>query len=377
MRAVFRLTVLDRYLIGEFLPPFLFGLGIFLSVGLSVGAVFELVREVAESGLDLQIALQVLLLRIPQFLAYAFPMSTLLAALMAYGRLANDSEIVALRSAGISVQRLIAPILVLSLSIAGLTFAFNETIVPEANYRSRSILKAAFSESRPPFRETNILYTEFDKRPDALEREVLVRFFYAEQFDGERMQGVTAIDRSSIDLERIINAATATWNPAQNLWEFYDGTMYLVAPDATYRDIVRFERQELQLPRTPLDLTRRLRDFNEMTLPQAIARLEEIRDSGKISKILKLRVRIQEKIAFPFICLVFGTIGASLGINPRRMSRATSFGISTAASFLYYLLAVITSALGQVGFLSPVLAAWLPNALGLGLGFFLLKRAAR
>ena len=373
-----RPSVLDRYLVGEFLLPFCFGVGMFLSLGLSVGAVFELVRAVAESGLAPEIAVRVLLLRLPQFLAYAFPMATFLAALMAYGRLANDSEIIALRGAGIGTYRLVAPVLVICLAITSLTFVFNEAIVPETNFRGRLVLQEALGKSKPPFREANILYTEFgDRRTVDESREKLVRFFYAEQFDGEQMQGVTAIDRSDPEFERIINAERATWNPARNLWEFYNGTLYLVAPDASYRDVVRFKRQTLQLPRGPLDITERVREFSEMNLLQSFKTLQQLQQGGKASSILKLRVRIHQKFAFPFICLVFGTIGSSLGINPRKMSRSTSFGISTIAIFLYYVLAFTTTALGQVGFLSPFMAAWLPNFLGLGLGAWFLQRAAR
>ncbi len=373
-----RLSVLDRYIIAEFFPPFLFGLGIFLSVGLSVGAVFELVREIAESGLDLTIAVRVLALRVPQFLAYAFPMSTLLATLMAYGRLANDNEIVALRSAGFGIYRLAVPILVVSLVVTGWTFAFNETIVPEANFRSRNILSLAAGSSRLPLQRSNVLVTQFDDRPGSDdERRVLALFLYAEQFDGERLLGVTAIDRSSPDLERIVNAASARLDPAANLWEFYDGTMYLVAPDASYRDVIRFNRQTLSLPRSPLDFTKPNRNFEEMNLLQAIESLEVVRAEGKDAKLRKLQVRIQEKVAFPFVCFVFGTIGTALGVNPSRMNRATSFGISTMAIFIYYLLAFMTSALGVVGALPPVVAAWLPNIAGLGLGLLLLLRTAR
>jgi len=375
-----RPSVLDRYLISEFLFPFCFGVGMFMSLGLSVGAVFELVRRVAESGLEPRIAVQVLLLRLPQFLAYAFPIATLLASLTAFGRLANDSEIVALRGAGIGISRIVAPILLICLLISGLTFVFNEAIVPEANFRGRIVFKEALGKSRPPFRETNILFTEFGDRPtdgEGKRREILVRFFYAEQFDGEQMLGVTAIDRSDLEYERIINAERAIWNPKRNLWEFQNGTLYLVAPDASYRDVIRFQRQTLQLPRAPLDLTERPRDFEEMNILQSLERLQRLRLGGKASKILKLRVRIQQKFAFPFICLVFAAIGSSLGINPRKMSRATSFGISTIASFLYYLIAFTTSALGQVGVFSPFVAAWLPNLLGFGLGAWLLQRATR
>jgi len=127
------IPVLDRYLIRELILPFLFGVGAFASIGLSVGTLFELVRQVAESGLSIAIALRVFLLRMPEFIVLAFPMSTLLASLMTYSRLSSDSELIAFRSVGISVYRLMIPTLMMSLLVTGMTFAFNESIVPAAS----------------------------------------------------------------------------------------------------------------------------------------------------------------------------------------------------------------------------------------------------
>ena len=78
-----RIPLMDRWLIKELLGPLLFGIAAFTAVSLSVGVVFELVRRVAESGLPLLAAMQVLLLRLPGFLVLAFPMATLMATLMA------------------------------------------------------------------------------------------------------------------------------------------------------------------------------------------------------------------------------------------------------------------------------------------------------
>jgi hypothetical protein len=76
-----RIPLMDRWLVKELLGPLLFGIAAFTAVSLSVGVVFELVRRVAESGLPLLAAMQVLLLRLPGFLVLAFPMATLMATL--------------------------------------------------------------------------------------------------------------------------------------------------------------------------------------------------------------------------------------------------------------------------------------------------------
>ena len=125
-----RIPLMDRWLVKELLGPLLFGIAAFTAVSLSVGVVFELVRRVAESGLPLLAAMQVLLLRLPGFLVLAFPMATLMATLLAYSSLSGNSELTALRSVGVSTSRMVLPALVLSLLMSLLTFLFNDLIVP-------------------------------------------------------------------------------------------------------------------------------------------------------------------------------------------------------------------------------------------------------
>ena len=114
-----------------------------------------------------------------------------------------------------------------------------------------------------------------------------------------------------------------------------------------------------------------------MNIAQAREQLEIVSLSGDEQKIRKLEVRIQQKIAKPFVCIVFGLVGSALGTKPQRSGRATSFGISVVVIFAYYLLDFISGAFGQVGILSPLVAAWLPNLFGFVAGGLLLVRAAR
>ena len=371
------LSIMDRYIAKELALPFLFGVGAFSSILISVGALFDLIRKVTESGLDISLAMQVFVLKMPEFVVLAFPMSTLLASMMTYSRFSSDSELTALRSCGVSVRRIIAPPLILSILITGLTFVFNEVITPAANYRAKIMLEQAFNSEKPPFRERNIMYQEYQQAADGSGKE-LGRLFYARRFNGEEMQGLTILDFSQTGLEQVVSAETATWNFLDNVWTFFNGTIYAISPDGSFGHIVKFDRQELDLPRTPLDLAARSKEDDEMNIAETRQHLNEIvRKSGNERSIRIWELRLQQRYALPFICIVFGIVGSAVGIRPQRTGKATSFGISVVIIFGYYLLSFLADALGKVGTLTPIAAAWLPPLLGLVVGGLLVIQASK
>jgi lipopolysaccharide export system permease protein len=378
LNSLLPFTIMDRYLTSELVAPFLFGVGAFSSLGVTIDAVFELVRRIVESGLPVNIAVQVFLLKFPNFIVLAFPMSTLLATLMTYSRLSSQSELIALRGCGVSVYRMVLTAVMLSLLVTGLTFVFNEQIAPAANYQASITLEKALKSDKPILRQQNIFYPEYQEveQPDGSRNRILARLFYADQFDGQQMKGLTIIDRTTEGLNQILVSESAEWNPGQNVWDFYNGTVYLVAPDRSYRNILRFEHQQLQLPRTPLNLVERSRDYGEMNIAESLEQLEIERIGGDRQKIRKLEVRIQQKFSLPFVCVVFGLVGAAMGSIPQRTGRGTSFGVSVIVIFTYYLIFFISGAMGQAGIFSPFIGAWLPNFLFLGIGLFLLMRVA-
>ena len=374
-----RLSVLDRYIISELLWPFIFGIGTFSSLGIAIGSLFDLVRKVSEADISVAIAVKVFFLQLPYFLAYAFPTAVLLASLIAYSRLSSDSELVAMRSCGIGIYRIVLPALLAGFLVTGVTFAFNEAVVPASRYEATVTLKKALNEENDLFREKNITYTEYQKieRPDGKRTSVLARFFYAERFDGKEMTGLTVLDYSRPKLKQVVLAQSAKWVEAEQTWYFYNGTIYLIDANGSYRSIVSFDDHRLPLPRAPLDLAFKGRDYSEMNLFQSIDRLRLIRNSDDTRKIRKLQIRIQQKIAIPFACLAFALVGATLGMKPTRTSKATGFGLSVLVIFSYYLLMSVGDALGLSGLLAPAIAAWLPTLVCGAFGTILLVRAAR
>ena len=370
------LSILDRYIATEMMAPFFFGVGAFSSVGVALGTLLDLLSKVAEAELPLMAALQVLLLKIPEFASYAFPISILLATLLTYNRLSNDSELIALRSCGVSLYRLVTPALVFSFCITGVSFLFNELVVPEANYQANLTLYQALHEAKHSLHAENILYPEYEEiiESNGLTRQELKRLFYANRFEGKNLRGLTVLDESEPGVKQVITCESAVWNSAKNNWEFFNGTIYFYSPDATESHVLHFEQKSINVPPVGLELATERNDPFEMNISQALQYQEMLSFSSNRSQYMMFEVRIQQKIAFPFVCLVFGLLGATLGSRPHHSSRATSFGLCVLMSFGYYFLMFMFGGLAIAEIISPIMAAWLPNVFGLATGGWFLVR---
>jgi lipopolysaccharide export system permease protein len=372
-------SVMDRYIFIQLLLPFLFGVGAFSSIATSVGSVFELIRQVTQSGLPIEIAAKVLALTMPEFIGYSFPMSVLLATMMTFGRLSGDSEIIAMRSAGISVYRLIVPALVLSLMVTGLTFVLQESIVPAAKLEAATTMERALKQGKPSFQKDNIIYPEFaeEKQPDGSKVRNLVRLFYARKFNGQEMTDLIVIDRSQSEISKVVNAKSGKLDIGKKTWDLSNATVYEIDPKSKTTTKAQLESSSLNMGKTPLEIAALERQPDQMNVTESISYLEVLKAKGDWKAVNTFQIRIQQKLALPFVCLIFGIIGSAVGIRPQRGGKATSFGVSLLMIFGYYILITVMGALGEVGYLSPFFAGWIPNMLGVGVGIYLLTKTAR
>lgn len=366
LRRLNLFSLVDRYIMAQLVLPFLFGLGIFTSLGLSIGVLFDVMRKVVANEITAAIASQILLLRLPEFLVLGLPMAMLLGSLSAYSGLSTYSEIIALRSAGLSPIRLMLPCLLGGLLVTGITFGLNDWIVPQTIRQANTILRVAMEEEEADFQEQNIIYPEY-KRVEGDEgdrREVLKTLFYAERFDGEAMTKLTILDRAEINTSKIITAATAIWNPSQEGWDMSQGSVYQIGKNGSFNNIQTFDTQFLALSKAPLILATQCQRANEMNLQVIDLCLDSLGLSRNEKQIRGLQVKRQEKFAIPFVCVVFAIVGAAIGLRPQNSNRATSVGLSVAIVFAYYLTSVITTSMGVWGTLTPMVGVWLPNLLG-------------
>ena len=376
-----RVSLLDRWLLSELIGPLLFALAAFTVVSLSVGGMFDLVRRIVESGLPASIAFQVMALKLPSFMVISFPMATLFATLLAYSKLSANSELKALRSVGVSTVRLVAPALVLSTLLSGLTLIFNDVIVPQANRSAESTLQRALGRSLATEKGKDIIYSRFGRVQDSETKTSkgrgLTQLFYARRFEDGEMIDVTVLDFSRAGFRQMLVADRALWNETEAKWQFIKGQILTLNTNGSTTR-VDFDRYLYPLSAGPLRVARLPKDAQNMTIREAIAAESLYQEAGNSKEARRLRVRIQEKFTFPIACIVFGLIGSSLGARPgSKTSRSQGFGISVLLILGYYVLSFSFSSLGVKGTLPPALAGWLPVFISLGSGGLLLRQASR
>ena len=375
-----RIPLIDRWLFSELLPPLLFGIGAFTAVSLSVGAIFDLVRKVAESGLSLNVAAHVLMLQIPSFLVLSFPMATLMSTLLTYSKLSSNSELTALRSVGVATWRMIIPALVVAIAMTAFTFTFNEVVVPGTIRESKIVLNRALGRAIAGEQRDNVLFSKYGKvtAPDCSQQKGLTHFFYAQSFKKGVMEQVTLLDLSRGSQRVLLTANKAIWSDKDSQWLFSDGHVFSVQSNAkgstTSAD---FDRYLYPIGSEPLQMAK-IPGYETMSIGQSRTAVKLLKEAGNTKEARKLTVRIQERFSFPAVCLVFGLIGSSLGVQPHsRHTRSQGFGLSVVLIFGYYLMAFMSSSLGVKGILMPFVSAWVPVLIGLGGGVYLLRQSSR
>jgi len=373
--------ILDRYITISVLSAFLFGIAIFLGLILTMDQMRKLVEMIAEQGVPVLIALQIIGYRIPSMLTYAFPMSVLLSILLTFNRMSSESEMVAARAAGISFTRIVMPTLFFALCVTGLTFLIADQFAPWAGKRASELQREALNKVQM---DEPVVYQRVKdgKRLYEISAANLDLF-------SNRMRDVSLLFYRDGRPWVYINAREAVWNTKTGRWTFHppflakpvDPDMaqgFTVGSDQERRSALDITTLTMRLEESPFDLTSAKRRTDELTaeeLRRVAAHLREL--DSPIDEVGKWEMGFLTRYATPFSCLVFALIGAPLGLRHHRTSSAVGLGISLLVIFGFYFFSVYLGMVGENGRIPPALAAWLPNLLGALVGIGLIMRANR
>lgn len=364
------MSILDRYIVREMVVPFLLGLGIFTTILLIV-RILKLVELVVNRGVPLGQMVRIFSYILPAFLEVTVPMALLLAILVAFGRLSSDSEIIAMRAAGISLYRLLIPVAVFAGVVALLTAWLSITARPWGNSHLRTglyeIVKTRASAGIKP----KVFNDEFRN---------LVIYVDRIQPGSDVLGGILVADTRDASLHNTIYAESGriiTNERRHTLTlRLENGGIYSTGSDDGYQD-TRFTTYDitLDLNAALAQLRDREKDVSELTLPELREGIVVKAAAG--DPAYAERVELHRKLAIPFACLVFAALGVPLGIQPTRAVHSRGFSLSLGLIFLYYLLLTFGQNLGERGTLPPAVAVWLPNAVLTMVAVVMLLRAAQ
>lgn len=363
--------IIHRYLFLEILTPFLLGLAVFTFV-LLLARLLKLIELVVNRGLPTTKILELLTYLLPPFLEVTLPMAMLLAILVAFGRLSADTEIVALRSSGVSLYQLLPPVATFVLLVALLTLALSTEGRPWGN---RSLRHALWDIARN--------HAAAGLKPQVFNDEFPGLVIYAEQIDARQNRLTHVLIADDRDpRQRNTVFAREGWmvaDPAAQAMtlRLIDGR--IVSTDAASRASYQtdFESYDvnLDLREAIAGLREKPSRPAELGLAALAAAIEAKRAAGAPHHAEL--VEWHRKFAIPFACVVFGLIAVPLGSEPSHAVKSRGFALSLAVIFCYYILLSAGQGLAEQGLVPAALGLWLPNVVLGAAGLTLLRRAGR
>ena len=380
------LSLLHRHILKEILVATGLAMGLFIIVLLVGNALRDVAELVVAGKLDFWVFIKVLGLFIPYVASFALPLGMLAGTLIALGRLSSQREITAMKSAGLSLYQIAAPVFLIAFAGMAVAVLINLHYAPQSRVERKALMAEALTDNPVGFIEERRFIYDFPGYVIYMggrEGSVMKDFWIWELDDQKRAklflrsaEGILGYDEVNKDLILTLKDGTAEQRDSENPEAFSDNM-----PDSLF-----FAELPIALPLDQLfgdgEQTRKLRN-KEMTFAQLMdlrqGELEKEAASGEpMSEArLSLQVHIQKNFALAFSVFSLAVFGVPLAIQVGRKETYANLGIALVIAMTYYFLIIMVSWLEDVPSLRPDLLIWLPNLIFQGAGFWMIYRASR
>jgi LPS export ABC transporter permease LptF/LPS export ABC transporter permease LptG len=357
--------ILDDYVLSDFFVYLGMIVATFLML-LLVFTLFELLGDILRNHISPLVVGAYLLDVSPFFLYNITPLSMLLAVLVTFGLMVRSNEVTAIKATGISIYRIITPVVVAAAILGASLFFFDQFYLPHANKRQDALRNQI--KGRPP--QTYL-------RPD---RKWIFGqhsdIYYYQFFDADRDQfanmSVFQFEPKSLAINRRIYAERAHWSDATQRWIFEQGWERVLRGSAI-ESYAPFEVMTFpQFNEPPAYFKKEVKQSSEMSYEELRRYIHDLQQSG--FDVVRLKVQLQKKFAFPAITLVMAVLAIPFALSAGKRGAIQGVATAVGVGLVYWTVSGLFEAMGNLSQLPPTLAAWSPDVIfGLVGGYMILK----
>jgi LPS export ABC transporter permease LptG len=357
--------ILDDYVLRGFFVNLALVLSAFIML-LLVFTLFELLGDILRNRVSPVIVGEYLWNVTPYFLYTTVHYGILLAVLITLGWMQRSNEITAMKATGISIYRIIVPLLIAATLLAGGLFFFDQFYLPRANKRQDALRNRI--KGKPP--QT---YLDPDRRWIFGQHSTI---YYYRLFDPERAQfgslSVFQFDPATFQLTTRIYADRAHWDDSLQRWVCTQGWERSFRGSAIekYRtfDVSTFAA----ISEPPSYFQKEVRQSSEMNYEELRRYIHDLQQSG--FDVVRLRVQLQKKLAFPIIALVMAVLAVPFSLSGGKRGAVAGVAVAVGIAVVYSVTSDMFEAMGNISQLPPALAAWSPDLIFALLGGYLLLK---
>jgi len=361
---------LYRYIFREIWPTFLASLFVFIFI-MMAARMLSITELIVTRGVQLSQVAGMVLFLLPDILTFALPAVTLMSVVVAFLRLSADSEIIAMKSSGISLYQMLPPVIFFSFLAFLACLTISAFAAPWGNRSFKDLLfKIAETKADLGIKE-RIFCEPFGN---------LV--FYVNNFSREQrlLKDVFVVDRRDEEMTNTIvsDAAQIIPRPAERTITllFMKGTIFLVEKNLEASRTIKFNTYALNIGLKDVlaNLASRRKAPHELSVTQLIAQLKSTPGTDKeYNRIMR---ELLEKLSIPLAVFFMGIIGVPLGAQIRGRGRSTGVSISLMVFSLFYLFLMIIRSISSTGAVSPAFGVWIPDLFLIVSTIYLLRRAS-
>lgn len=364
------IKLLDRLVLNDLTPKLLASIAAFSALFLVAGPLLTATKYQA-LGFPLWAIAQFMGWDLIGFLPLTFPMGMLLAALLGFDRLSRDSEVVALFAGGIPFLRVIAPVIGLGLAVSTANYVFNDRV---ASYAHAWV--ADFNSHRQDVIGETTRPLDLANRSDG-KLQVTVHIEKGYDVLAKTLRQVTIIvyGPDGAPRQTIYADRAKPHGSGLKTWTLYNEQSTDLATG------IRVQNNQIdtfQINKTPENMAFLQRDPETLNFHDLQKQINELKAGGGDSTdIRNAEVGLWFKVSLPFSCLIFGMVGAPLGLRSPRSGKVSGLAWALPIMLGYYVIYMTMSNAATGGAVPPILAAWLPNIIGLFVGAGLIWKASR